>query len=511
MKKPSSTIDLRTNSLYTVVGGGFRLVIGLITGPLTIRLLGVQDYGVLSVATSVVGLAGMVEFGLASALTIHLASEYARNDSAACNRLTATAFWLLTGFAAITSLALWLSSGMLATRLFAVADQAGGLLTLQVLVLSLIPRVWQNVAIAIESAVLRYDLQVKVELPYTMATQVGLCLVAWKAGTPAAAALWTTLSVVCVCAVHALVLRGIFAGSKDPWRFCWSAARRLFVFGVPLWINSLSSILFNNADRLIVNGVLGSVAVGIYSAGVNVASKMVELTGMVIRVLPPAVSAAAATGNEARVRFLFLKAIRVNGGVTLLGGGGLLFMADPIAYLFVGPQYAAQAAPVLRILGLVYSYLALVNMAGCFGLGLNRPGMLAKWGLASTACMLGAMQLFSGWFGLTGAAWSNAGYLLNCMVTVGVARLLGFNAASLAKAFAASVLAPTLCWILTASPWFGSLPWIWQGLAYLVLTPPLLFWVMGLSGVLELRTTAAQILRRWQGLPVAASSQSAET
>ncbi len=502
-------MNLKLGSLYTSAGGAIRMVVSLVTGPLVIRLLGVNEYGVLAVCWGVMGLCNIAQFGLVSALNIYLAAEYARKDYANARRTIATAVGLLTVSGGVVMVALLVASPSLAGRLFGVGGDAGkALLALQLLVGSLVLRFWNLALVAIEGAMLRYDWQVMIESPATLINQIGLCVVAYWTRSAWAVALWVTVTTFMVCCAHLWVLRRLLRPMAGPWTFDLQTARRLLRFGIKQWFNSLGSILFSSADRLIINAALGRDAVGIYAAAVTVANKVPEVAGMVINVLPPAVSAAYAIGDHGRIRQLLRKSARVNGAVCFAGAAGLLLLSPWVAMLVFGPTHAGTALPVLQIAGLIYGWMGLVNLAGCFALGMDRPGVIAVWSLTGSAVTLLGMKVLAGVAGLEGATWANLGFLLNALVTVAVARQLEVSLAEVGRIFAPAAAGMLLCWLLAGRGFYFDMSWWQHGALWVVLTGVLGYWIVGreliaetaglIRGLLEqmlasLRTAAASL------------------
>jgi O-antigen/teichoic acid export membrane protein len=274
------------------------------------------------------------------------------------------------------------------------------------------------------------------------------------------------------------------------------AARKLLTFGFAQWLNAIGAAVFNQADRLIVNGVLGLSATGIYSAVMSVVNKIVEVTFMPLRILPPAVSAAEAVGDFDRIRNLFFRATRFNAALTFVCTAGVLLFAHPICVLMVGARMAEQTVPLLQLLAVIYAFNSLCLPAAWFTAGINRPGILARWALIGSALMCISMRWLGIHYGLWGAAWANAAYLVTAAITVEFTGLLHISRLRTIATMIPSILALGVCVAVTSSDWYMQQS-IWFHLIFAsVLMPPLLVAVLGRDLLTEIRKTVEPILRR---------------
>jgi len=213
-------------------------------------------------------------------------------------------------------------------------------------------------------------------------------------------------------------------------------------FSAAQWTAELGVTLFAQADKLLVNGVLGPAAAGIYAVSRSVAVKVTEIAGMFLRVLPPAVSAANALGDRARVRHLYQQTARLNGVVCVMVACSVMLLADIAAALIAGKKHGAAVAPVIRILILLYAGETLFSTSNWFAVGLRRPSLNAVWCLSGRVLMCVLIRVLASRFGIAGAAWANAGYLLSAVVTIRLAPMIGLSFADLAAAYSKPVLFP---------------------------------------------------------------------
>jgi O-antigen/teichoic acid export membrane protein len=71
---------LLRNSFYNSLGGVIRLGLGVITIPILIRALGIEEYGVWTLASSVISIVMLAESGLSFSTTFFVSQSLSKND-----------------------------------------------------------------------------------------------------------------------------------------------------------------------------------------------------------------------------------------------------------------------------------------------------------------------------------------------------------------------------------------------------------------------------------------------
>ncbi|NCC25890.1 MAG: hypothetical protein EOM25_11975 [Deltaproteobacteria bacterium] len=185
----------------------------------------------------------------------------------------------------------------------------------------------------------------------------------------------------------------------DPW-----PSGRLLRAGMPLMIIELSTLLYFRLDMVVIEGVLGAGAVGLYAAAHRLVEGVVlplaPLTQIWFRDLRLAAKSNAGFGRAMTWRVLVLA------GFSLLPAGILFWGANPIIFLLYGPEYEDSAQILAWIApSLIFifpnamltqaclavdqerAYAIMACLAGVCNLGLNLvflPGMGAKGAALAT-------------------------------------------------------------------------------------------------------------------------------
>jgi O-antigen/teichoic acid export membrane protein len=162
--------------------------------------------------------------------------------------------------------------------------------------------------------------------------------------------------------------------------------------------------LLQYADRFLIGALLTLSAVAWYSTPLDLVMRMWILPVAVSQTLLPALAAAFATRPDRAAALLRRGALLILGLVfpaclVLVGG------AEPLLRLWLGADFAAGGAMVLRILGIGILFSCLAFAPGALLDAIGRPDLTARLGLGLAAVFLplSAAALWLGW-GIEGAA-----------------------------------------------------------------------------------------------------------
>ncbi len=137
------------------------------------------------------------------------------------------------------------------------------------------------------------------------------------------------------------------------WRFDWQSARLQLKDGWPLMVSGLVIMIYMRSDQILITGMLGAAANGLYSAAVRLVEQVFVIPGIFARSLAPK---AMQLDDAAFMPYVRRVAVRmVWGGIGL--ALALALASDLLVRLLYGTAYA-PAAPVLRLLSLNIAFLA---------------------------------------------------------------------------------------------------------------------------------------------------------
>jgi O-antigen/teichoic acid export membrane protein len=235
---------------------------------------------------------------------------------------------------------------------------------------------------------------------------------------PLGAALWlgATLQNVLAAAVFARILAALLLGRSAlkvldirrvlPPQF--GVAKGLFNFGGWMLIASVTTMVADSLDRVMLGTSLGARFVTYYTVPQNLVTRLNIVPTALVRTLFPRLSAVgradADTITQQSLEFL-------NGVFTPVALVAMLVL-EPFLHLWVGNEIATVAAPVGRIMIIAVWLVGQANVTRILIQSQVNPATAARVGLVELPLFAGALWLGITHFGLTGAAVAVAGRAL---------------------------------------------------------------------------------------------------
>ncbi|MGH8916162.1 MAG: lipopolysaccharide biosynthesis protein, partial [Acidimicrobiia bacterium] len=152
--------------------------------------------------------------------------------------------------------------------------------------------------------------------------------------------------------------------------------RSLLAYGLPLFVVDAIYVVTGNIDYLIVGGVLGAAALGIYTLAYRIPELLVlGVVSVLSRSLFPAF--AKARDSMASLRRGFTGSIRYVVIFTTPICVGLFVVAEPLVLVMLGPDWL-EVVPVLRVLAVFAWVRSLMSNDGDVYKALGKPSFLAR-------------------------------------------------------------------------------------------------------------------------------------
>ncbi|HEX9822739.1 MAG TPA: lipopolysaccharide biosynthesis protein [Methylomirabilota bacterium] len=344
------------------------LLVNLLSTVVLARLLAPADYGLVAMATAVVGLAWLLQdLGLSQA-TIQAAEL---DDG----KLTAL-FWIGTAFGALVALGLAVGAGAVA----GFYDE---------------PRV-ARLTIALSATCLLAGLGAQHrallvrELRFTAVALIGLLasLAGLLVGVTAAMAGAGHWALVAMYLVNAACAAG-GCWIAHSWRPSWprrgAGIRPMLRFGGALTAGNVLNYVARNLDNILIGRVWGPEPLGLYSRAY--ALMMLPLNQFNAPVSSVAIPALSRVQNDpARFRAVFLQALSAVAfcGIPLFLAVAVL-SRDIVEILF-GERWL-EAAPIVTVLALAGAVQPLTHATGWVYVALGRAARMARWAGVSTGVL----------------------------------------------------------------------------------------------------------------------------
>lgn len=420
-------------------------VLSVLITPFMIHRLGDFQFGVYTLAFSVVGYSEVLELGIRNTLQRFVGRLSGMNDRTALNSVFSTAMGLtLTIGAVVVVLSLGVCRAL--PLFFKLRSAQQDLFTWLILLLGL------NMGLGFPATLLqaylsglqRFDLQNLLAIIRQGLRSLLIVIVLLLGHGVVAVGVCTLLGTLVVVPLNWWMIRRVDPGVRFSRRLVsLSSAHELLSFSFWTLLNNAGQFLRDSTDSIVIGRVLGAALITPFT----VASRLVDyfrpiIIGMVSPLLPR-ISELDGQGRHEEIRQIFLRVTRFSALASLSIGSMLLLHGRTLLLLWVGRRYVSSY-PVLVLLtaGGVASLAQFGTLHTLIGLGRHRA--YGVWTLGEGLANLILSIIWARRYGIVGVALGTAVPLLAVKLTLQpwyVTRVLGMSRGDYAKKAVARPLA----------------------------------------------------------------------
>jgi O-antigen/teichoic acid export membrane protein len=410
------------NGLYNAAGGVVRIGLAILAVPVLIRIIGIEDYGVWTLASSIIGLATLAEGGLTVTTTFFLSKDIAHDDKVGVSETLTSTFIAISLFATIAASFLYFGSEFIVSFFPKLkSDQYIQALTAFKLgSLVLWARLLQQHLVGLIQSYEKYGLlNILGTIQNTIST-LGLIIIAALGGRVIEMMEWQVLQGFGALATYYLFSSKIIKYA-DP-HFIWSHSRSIAVlkYSSVAWAGSLGSALFTQGDRLIVGSLLSVESLGIYAAITSIVGQINTLSALPISPLLPSITKLSTSTNTgtSEIEKKLRQSLQLNVLIAFSLGALIVAMAEKILTEILGTNVSISAIHALQFAATIYAMYSL-NAVGYYILyALGKVKTCTIIHFLSAVLSLVIILILSSKIGLIGAVIGNCGYILTCLMTI---------------------------------------------------------------------------------------------
>ncbi len=396
---------LARNVLWNLAGLLLPLGVAIVAVPFLVRGLGVDRFGILSLAWTLIGYFTLFDLGLGRALTKMVSDRFAKEDHESIGPVAWTGLWLLAGLGAVGALATWSLAGWVVDGALGVE----GRLRAE----SLHSFYWLGAAIPLITVTsgLRGLLEAGqhftavnlIRIPMSIFMFAGPLLVLPFSSSLVAVVVVLVAARLTAALVHLAVCLRVYPALRTPIAFERALIKPTLALGGWMTVTNVVGPLMTHFDRFLVGVVLSVGAIAYYTTPFDVVTRFLVVPGAVASVLFPALAYSLA-GEPERATLLLSRGTKyiffAIVPITLAAAA----LAPEALQIWLGPTFADRSAAPLRWLavgvvanGLAQGPFALLQAGG-------RPHVAAKLHLIELPFYLAAVWVLTAWFGIAGTA-----------------------------------------------------------------------------------------------------------
>ncbi|HEX8811527.1 MAG TPA: oligosaccharide flippase family protein [Terracidiphilus sp.] len=394
------------NALYCVAEYIAQPLSMLVAAPFLVHKLGLSQYGIWMLVTTILGSVGVLSTGFGDATVKYVSAYRGQNNPAGIERTIRATLTINACLGTLFGFLVWVAAPYAVDHLFKIepAFQIASLQAIRISAVILAIRSVESVFVSTLRAFERYGPPVKLNVFLrTIVVISAVVLAAMGRGVVAimvATLFWSALIVV----LQAVAARRV-AGSLNPFpTFEKAALAEVFSFGCYSWLQSLAGVAFTYADRFLVAALLGTAPLAIYVLCVQATQPIHGLAAAAFNFVFPHLSSRHEAGEVDGPRRVFRLALLSSIGLSLVLAAPLIFFGKPILTLWMGAQFAQQAYVVLALLAVAHMILAINIVPHYALLAFGNVRFVSVVNIAGGILSLAAVAFFVPSFGLVGAA-----------------------------------------------------------------------------------------------------------
>jgi O-antigen/teichoic acid export membrane protein len=390
--------------MWNAAGRGLPLLLALLLTPFLVHALGLERWGLFTLALALVGVFGIFDLGLGPALTRAVSERLGTGRATEVPALVGAALTALAAFSAVMAVLAALAMPVITDHLLRIPEglRDESVMALRVLVLAA-PLVVVNGALwGVLAAYQRFRAANLVSIPVSIFYYLGpvLMLLVWDSLvgvmlTLVACRLANTLSYAWLVRRE---LRGMRLGRVDP-----ALVGPLLRMGGWMTLSGTLTQALLYVDRFLIGALLSLSAVAFYATPLDLVLRMWILPVAVSQALMPALASTHAglpvqTASLLRRGALLIMLIVFPACLLLVAG------AEEILGLWLGAEFAEGGGMVLRLLGVGIFFSCTAYAPGALLDAIGRPDVTARLSLAQAALFLPLSAGMLLWQGIEGAA-----------------------------------------------------------------------------------------------------------
>lgn len=401
------------NGLYNVLGTGIRVILTSITIPILIRLLGIGEYGLWTLISSVLDFSGLAHGGFSTATTYFLSKDLARNDDRSISQtlsVTTTAMFVLSSLIGITLLIFSSSIVDLFPKLDSTQTSVARS-AMQFGSIVIWSRMIQQIPRGIGQACDKWGLLNILGFVQVVITNLGMIAILFMGGKILALVQWQAFSSFTMMVINFIVFFSFLKSFKLRFVLSKSRAVKIVKYSTSVWLTAIGGTLFQRGDRLIIGRILGTEALGIYSAITSIATQMHTFSSVAMHPILPRISNLTESHDNIKIAKQVKQAFYANCVIVILMSSLLLIFSDTILNFLFSASDNEQYTLLFKTIVIIYSCFSLSAVGHYTLQGIGKSNELFL--IVLTSSIVSIMTIYMGalYGNLYGAALGNIGYV----------------------------------------------------------------------------------------------------
>ena len=409
------TTEFKKNFLRKVLRNTFSaigvrillIIISILLIPFMIAKMGKQEFGILALMGAVTGYVGLLDVGFNSAFIKYISEHFTRGETEKINQIINSGFVFYIMW---SGLIIILSYFFLKLFLFFfhIPENLIGV-TIFAFWFSIATICVNNIFLifgTVLSGLQRIDIEYFWFGIVNLARSLGIVFILLIGMGIGGVVVVNFLSAFFMSGINVVLCKRLFPDMHINFKryFDWRTVKKLFNFGYKLQISGISTIIFNNVDKILIGRFYSLDFVTFYQIGSRILEKIKAIPQMFFAALLPGFSEIDALENKTLVLKTFRKSAKLIGLIFLPLLLIIVSASHSIILLWVGPGFE-NAAYVIRILGIGYSIFLFLGLGYALSTAIGKVVLVMYTSIIQSISNIVLSILFMYWFGFKGVVF----------------------------------------------------------------------------------------------------------
>ena len=390
----------------------------LLVAPIILHKLGAAEYGLWMISTAIISAGGIIASGFCDAATQRIARLRAATSTDCIVHAVRSMMSINIVLGSALAVTVWIAAPAAAPHI-----AVSGLIatteclhSIRIAAVLILVRGIESVGVCAHRAFEQYRRTVQISAAMRLLT-LGAAAILVLCGRRTPAILVATGAFLILGAFLQLRALRSSLGPVSLWPTSHLVeSKTLLRHGIFLWLQTVSSVVFGQLDRILLGLSLGALAAAPYSLCLQFAQPIFGLSASALHFLFPYLSRRATTLPRAKLRIFVVKAVLCNLLMVVSGTAIMLLFGDRLIRVWAGPAVAFSAQQILPpiVIGSALLGLSVTGTYAMQALGLFKTVALISIGARS--CMLLLMIYLLHHMGLRGVVVARLFYGLTALL-----------------------------------------------------------------------------------------------
>lgn len=391
-----------SNSIYGLLDYAAYPLGMLAVAPFILRNLGVAQYGIWTVITSIVSIGSIAASGFGDANLQRVATQRGMSNPGSLLRVVRATMGIHIVLGVVLGSATWALAPLLASH-FAPHESElmhTCLCCIRVAAFLTVIRAVETVCISTQRAFEQYGTAVRVSIAGRLMSLAAAAVLSTFQRDVLSMMVTTTIFTFLALVVQLIQLQHLLQSRNLMPLFDSAVTSDLLRFGVFTWLLSASTVMFSQADRLVGGASIGVSAIVSYALCTQITQPIYGLTAAGLHFLFPYIANRQVTSRNAALKRTLLVTFGANALLVLSGAGILLALSGRILHVLANEAIARTCAVLLPPV-LAATTLLSLSVTGSYALlALGRAKPVALVNVAGALALVGVIAWLMPGYGL---------------------------------------------------------------------------------------------------------------